>query len=559
MNLLNNMKIGRRLAVAVGAVVLMLIAGTAMAIYSVSTVYADVQKMQVEAEKQMRVRDVESSIDSIITNVANYLVAVDAADRRGHLATIDEERSAYKADTEWLKANATTTEGQKLLAALETAMTKQREADNNVIELVDAGNAPEAANVYNNDVMAARDDVEKVVLDLIAWRSTRMSEVSTNAERTITRNNTILTISIVVAALLAALLGFLMVQSITKPLHEAMGYVEHLSRGDFSFTIDPALVVRKDEMGDIGRSLQRLLDNLKNSLGQVRDGMTTLSSSSNELSTVSMEMAASASEASSKARVVAAAAEEMSTSTISVAAGMEQATMNLRSVATSTEEMTATIGEIANNSEKARRITSQAVAQAERISAAVRELGRAAQEIGKVTETITSISNQTHLLALNATIEAARAGAAGKGFAVVATEIKELAQQTAGATEDIKNKVSGVQSSTGSAVIDIEKISEIIREVSDIVTTIATAIEEQSVVTRDIAANISQATVGVKDANERVAQTATVAQTVARDIVGVSNVGAEIDQGSGQVQTSAMDLSNLADQLTTMVDKFKLN
>ena len=196
--------------------------------------------------------------------------------------------------------------------------------------------------------------------------------------------------------------------------------------------------------------------------------------------------------------------------------------------------------------------------QADRISTAMRTLGRSAQEIGKVTETITSISNQTNLLALNATIEAARAGAAGKGFAVVATEIKELAQQTAGATEDIKSKISGIQNSTSGAVEDIEKVSQVIRQVSEIVTTIATAIEEQSVVTKDIAANISQANAGVTDANQRVAQTSTVSQSVARDIAGVSAAGQEINNGSAQVQTSAAELSHLAERLRNMVEQFKV-
>ena len=132
------------------------------------------------------------------------------------------------------------------------------------------------------------------------------------------------------------------------------------------------------------------------------------------------------------------------------------------------------------------------------------------REIGKVTETISEISSQTNLLALNATIEAARAGAAGKGFAVVAGEIKALAQQTATATEDIKSRISGVQNSTSSGIAEIEKISRVIFEVSDIVGSIAAAIEEQTVSTKDIARNIAEASFGVNDVNERIAQSSEV-------------------------------------------------
>jgi methyl-accepting chemotaxis protein len=363
---------------------------------------------------------------------------------------------------------------------------------------------------------------------------------------------------ILIALILILAFGLVIARSITYPVGKVSTYLADMAKGDFSFNVEQDLTARKDEMGNIAKAVLSLLTSLKTSFGQMREGVGTLASASTELSAVATQMTSSAAETSSRANVVAAASEEMSANTISVAAGMEQAATNLRSVATATEEMTSTIGEIAGNSEKARRITAQAVEQADHISAAVRDLGRAAQEIGKVTETITSISNQTNLLALNATIEAARAGSAGKGFAVVATEIKELAQQTAAATEDIKTKISTVQNSTSSAVNDITEITEIIRHVSDIVSTIATAIEEQSAVTRDIAANIAQATTGVTDANMRVAQTSTVAQSVARDIAGVSSAGKEMNDGSSQVHTSSTELSRLAEQLRGMVEQFKV-
>jgi methyl-accepting chemotaxis protein len=181
-----------------------------------------------------------------------------------------------------------------------------------------------------------------------------------------------------------------------------------------------------------------------------------------------------------------AAAEEMSANIGSVAVGMEQTATNLVHVTAATEQMTASIGEIAQNSEKARGITGHAARQAERIMGQMNQLGEAARKIGKVTEAITEISSQTNLLALNATIEAARAGAAGKGFAVVATEIKALAQQTAAATEDIRGRIAGVQSATAGGIAEIGKVSEVIQEVSAIVASIAAAIEEQSVTTRDI-------------------------------------------------------------------------
>ena len=159
-------------------------------------------------------------------------------------------------------------------------------------------------------------------------------------------------------------------------------------------------------------------------------------------------------------------------------------------------------------------------------------LGQAAQEIGKVTETITEISSQTNLLALNATIEAARAGSAGKGFAVVANEIwRTGAADRQRQREDIKARIAGVQSSAAAGIGEIGKVSQVIHEVSDIVAAIAAAIEEQSTVTKDIARNIGEATTGVRDANTRVSESSQVTQSIAQEIAGVDHATRENGRG----------------------------
>jgi methyl-accepting chemotaxis protein len=182
----------------------------------------------------------------------------------------------------------------------------------------------------------------------------------------------------------------------------------------------------------------------------------------------------------------------------------------------------------------------------------MKELGDAAQDIGKVTETITSISSQTNLLALNATIEAARAGAAGKGFTVVASEIKELAKQTDVATSEIKEKISAMQNSTAIALADIDKIVQVIRDVNETVMSIASATQEQATVTQDIAGNITQASTGVRDANSRVAQISMVSGNIAREI-------GELSGNSGHNgSVSAVALSHMAAQLNQIVSQFKM-
>jgi methyl-accepting chemotaxis protein len=364
---------------------------------------------------------------------------------------------------------------------------------------------------------------------------------------------TVLSAFVVGAILTAA--AFFVTRSMTRHLKVGVEFAKGMAAGDLTQTIE---VKQKDEIGVLAEALNDMAAHIRSMFRDISGGVQTLTSASKELSAVSDQTASGVRNVSEKAATVATSAEEMSANTVSVAVSMEEASTNLASVASATEEMSATVAEIASNSEKARAISEQATAQAQTISELMLQLGQAAREIGKVTETITDISSQTNLLALNATIEAARAGAAGKGFAVVANEIKELARQTAEATEDIKTKIAGVQTSAGSAITDIEKIAGVIKDVGSIVASIAAAIEEQAAVTRDVAGNIAQASLGVKEANERVAQTASVSQSIAHDISGVNTAVGEIRQGGEQVQASAAELSRLSEQLRALVSRFTI-
>jgi methyl-accepting chemotaxis protein len=449
---------------------------------------------------------------------------------------------------------------KKDLSAFTLSWVAYHKAVETLMANVDAGKIDEATKSMSSggEASNARKAATELIDKMVAGKISAAEESHLVGEVTVRSSTQILVLACIVGILMAIGFGLLISSTIGNPLQMISSLLSKMADGNFTVVLENSQTERKDEMGDMGRAINVLTASLRGSLIQVRDSVVTLSTASTGLSTISSELTYSAGETSSRMSMVAAAAEEMSANTNSVASGMEQASTNLHSVGIATEEMTATIGEIAGNSEKARRITGQAVALADHISESVRGLGQAAQEIGKVTETITNISNQTHLLALNATIEAARAGAAGKGFAVVATEIKELAQQTATATEDIKAKVEGVQTSTTAAVEDIARISQVIRDVSEIVTTIATAIEEQSVVTRDIAGNIAQATSGVKESNEQIAQISNVTHSVASDINIVSATGSQISEGSTEVQNSAMELSKMAEHLNSMLRQFKL-
>ena len=371
----------------------------------------------------------------------------------------------------------------------------------------------------------------------------------------------ILSNSILLAIIVSLLVGlgiwFLTAYAISKPISEVVDGLKDIAEGEGDLT-KTLKISSDDEVGDLSKWFNTFMDKLRAIITEISGNADSMTSASVDLSKLSGNLSEGADLTSAKSNTVATAAEEMSSNINSVAAATEEASTNMNLVATAAEEMTSTINEIAQNSEHARTITQDAVKQADDASQKIGELGRAAQEISKVTETITEISEQTNLLALNATIEAARAGEAGKGFAVVANEIKELARQTAEATQDIKNRIEGIQKSTSMSVKQVEGISKVINDVNEIVSTIATAVEEQSVTTREIAGNVAQASNGMQEVSENIAQSSAVSSEIARDIADVNQSSNDISNSSSQVDMSAQQLSNLAEQLKQLVGKFKI-
>jgi methyl-accepting chemotaxis protein len=317
----------------------------------------------------------------------------------------------------------------------------------------------------------------------------------------------------------------LVARSITRPLGELVVGLDSLADADLTAGVR---VDGEDEVAQLGTSFNRAVDDLSTVVRRIRESAWTLASSSEELSATSTQMGASAEETSAQANAVSAAAEQVSA--------------NVNTVAASAEEMSASIHEIAASANEAAAVAAQAVQTASATNETVRQLGDSSAEIGEVIKVITSIAEQTNLLALNATIEAARAGDAGKGFAVVANEVKELAKETAAATEEIGQKIVAIQGDAQAAMTAIDTISDVITRINDIQGTIASAVEQQTATTNEITRHVTDAAGGAGE--------------IAANVTGVAQAAQDTSSGASSVQAAAQDLARLAEELNLTVSRF---
>jgi methyl-accepting chemotaxis protein len=285
----------------------------------------------------------------------------------------------------------------------------------------------------------------------------------------------------------------------------------------------------QDAIGQLGTELATFFSDLRGSIGEIAGYASTLAAATEELSAVNTTVSNGAADTSTQAQVVTAASEEV--------------TRNVQTVAAGTEEMGASIREIAKNAGEAAKVASDAVTLANHTNGMMTKLGDSSQEIGKVLKLITSVAQQTNLLALNATIEAARAGEAGKGFAVVAKEVKELAKETARATDEIGQKIEAIQRDTTGAVGAIREIGGIISRINDIQTVIAGAVEEQTATTNEMGRNITDAARGSSEISDTIA--------------GVARSAQATSESTGNSQKATQELATMAADLRRLVGRFR--
>ena len=422
-----------------------------------------------------------------------------------------------------------TEEGKAIFAKVDTGAHELRDIQSQVLELRRRGKTKEATDaLFAERAIQIRSGVEKDI-DALQAQIDGLQAAAIKAHQEVEASTIRLLITLSIVGVIVGLgVAVLIVRSITRAIADMVSVIQQIAANNLG--IEDMHVASQDEIGKAATALNGMKNNLREMIRSIAGTAEQVASASEELSSTSQEITANSEETSTQAQVVSSSSEQVN--------------RNLQTVATGSEEMSASIKEIAKNAHESARVATSAVRVADETNHIVAKLGDSSTEIGQVIKVITSIAQQTNLLALNATIEAARAGEAGKGFAVVANEVKELAKQTAKATEDISRKIEAIQGDTKSAVAAIGQIGEVIKQVNDISNTIATAVEEQNATTNEMARNVSEAARGSSE--------------ITKNISGVAQAAQSTAHGAGDSSKAASSLAEMSTRLRELVAQFRL-
>ncbi|BEL07676.1 hypothetical protein Q0Z83_058670 [Actinoplanes sichuanensis] len=450
-------------------------------------------------------------------------VGPDSDNRKGFLADLELLLQLLK-DTD----TAAMTDAERAgFAKLVDLWQKFKSTDDQMVALYAAGRVDEGDALLLKDSYAVYFEIITVTGELVTSVVGRADQAAQEAQDEAAYLRTVMIVVFVLSVIAAVLCTIAVTRSVTGPIGRLVEVLRGMARGDLTVRPD---TTGSDEVAVMSRAVDEAVAGVKTTVAEIVENGGRLTDASDTMRRVSHQIDSAIAEADQQAGLAAAAANGVSGNVHTVAAG--------------TEEMGSAITEISRNAADAAQVATDAVAAARATSETINRLGESSAQIGDVIETITAIASQTNLLALNATIEAARAGESGKGFAVVASEVKDLAQETARATEKISQQIAAIQSDTGQAVTAIDEISRIIEQISDFQTTIASAVEEQSATTSEMTRGVSEAANGVTD--------------IANSIASVAHGTASSREAVGEVARTAEDVQALADRLRASAGRFSI-
>ena len=539
-SLLATLTIGRRLAAAFGALCVLLVVVAGAGLIGVAR-QSEARTATVELN-QLRDDVLELRyLDADVSGWLGYIFAEAVVDGTAaatapdnvNMVGIDESRLAGYEVLDELAAGDLTPAERTLVDTLRTGWDEYFAlTDTMIAQLVidTPATTAEAYRLLTEDLDTAWSELLDDTHALRVLVEQRVADLAASSARVAAVSMTVIVVIGAASIVLAVLLGIAVTRSIVRPLGRAVTALEAMADGDLTVpatvgTHDPR---GRDEVAQMATALTTAQTSLRGALSEVSGTAATVTDAASSLGTSGTAFRNAVEGVSSQAGVVAAAAEQVS--------------RNIQSVAAGAEQMGASIREIAQSANDAASASTEAVTQARTTSVTVTELGESAREIGDVVRAITSIAEQTNLLALNATIEAARAGEAGKGFAVVAGEVKELAQESARAADDITRRITANQEQTDLAVTAIGEITSTVARINDYQLTIASAVEEQTATTNEMSRSVAEAATGASE--------------IAATIGGVAAASATSASVVGEMTSSVQDIAAMGGELRASVARF---
>jgi methyl-accepting chemotaxis protein len=550
-----NLRIGVKLSIVMGILLLIMAAMGVLAINRLSVVN---DQSTIIATNWLPSVDV---IDKLNMNTSDLRVAQGA-----HIMSTTDEEMA-KAEAEIEAQNKIIAENRKIYEPMISSAEEKALYDKfgqqwdeylqqsqKVIELSRQNKNDEAAAIFKGEARKTFDDASVTLAALAKLNKDGADAASNEGDAIYAAARLTVIVSLAAAIIFGIAAAFLLVRGISRPASAIAATLQTMSTGNLDIEVPET--DRADEMGDIAKAslvfqegmikARKLDQEAKQEAERQAERGRQMEKAVTAFETVITEVVAvvssAATELQATAQTLSATAEETAQQSTAVAAATEEMSQNVQTVASATEELSASISEISGQVTESTRIVGAAVEQANDTNAKVKSLSEAAQKIGEVVNLINDIAGQTNLLALNATIEAARAGEAGKGFAVVASEVKTLATQTSRATDEIASQIRSIQEATDQSATAIAAITQTIGRVNEISTGIASAVEEQGAATQEISRNVQQAAAGSAE--------------VSSNIVGVTQASQQTSAGSTQVLSAASELANNGERLKREVDSF---